>query len=232
MQHSREEIINECKKALADSKTFYQKEIVNYRGKTFDTDEYYTEVIAEFLCMNIDDFINGIPQITRKSTYLVTSHTGNVPTSNREEERIAIEMFNQSSKEGCAFDYIGRVIDYQTPLKSKRDDVAGKVDLLAFDGNILRFLELKKPDSIESMLRCVLEGYTYLQTVDKDKLIRDFSLPDDTCVKASPFVHYEGTQKSEIVQKRKWLTKLMEFLDSTAYYYKLVEEKYVVLGEI
>lgn len=232
MQYSREEIISECQKALADSRTFYQKEMINYRGKTFDTNEYYTEVIAEFLCMNINDFIIGIPQITRKATYAVSGHTGNVPISNREEERIAIEMFNQSSKDGCVFDHIGEVIDYQIPLKSKKDDVAGKIDLLAFDGSVLRILELKKPDNVESMLRCVLEGYTYLQTVDKNKLILDFGMTDDICVKASPFVYYEGTQKAEMMQNRKWLTKLMELLDSRAFYYKLVDKKYFVLEEV
>ena len=73
---------------------------------------------------------------------------------------------------------VGRVIDYQTPLKNRRSDKAGKIDLLSYDGISVRILELKEPDSDETMLRCVLEGYTYMKTVDGKRLINDFELPE------------------------------------------------------
>ena len=38
--------------------------------------------------------------------------------------------------------YVGEILDYQTPLKNKRSDEAGKIDLLSYDGRILRILEL------------------------------------------------------------------------------------------
>ena len=68
MGYTHQQIIDKCFVALKDAKTFYKQSFINYVGKTSDTDEYYTEVIAEFLCKNLSSFINGIPEITRRET--------------------------------------------------------------------------------------------------------------------------------------------------------------------
>ena len=126
-------------------------------------------------------------------------------------------MFNQS-KDGLRYDFIGDIIDYQTPLKNKRSDTAGKIDLLSYDGSTAYILELKKPDSDESMLRCVLEGYTYMQTVDKAKLIDDFGLLKETVIKASPFVFKDKLQHNQMKENRNHLFRLMQLIDSKPYY--------------
>lgn len=226
--YSKQEIIEKCSDAFKDIKTFYKQSLINYGGKTTDTNEYYTEVVSEFLIDNLDEYISGIPQITRETTYRTPTHTGEVDLSTpREEERIAIEMFNQS-KAGNTYNYIGDIIDYQTPLKNKRTDIAGKIDLLSYDGSCLRVLELKKPFSDESMLRCVLEGYTYLKTVDCVKLIRDFDLPENTKVLASPFVFKYGQQYQEMLEKRPNLFNLMKMLNSKPYYIVKQNNLYIV----
>ena len=220
MGYTKNEILAQCEKAFADKSTFYKKGFINYRGKTTDTKEYYTEVVAEFLCERIDDYVNGIKCISRKSSYKTEGHNGKYdPASNREEEIMAIKMFNQSRDRG-AFPLIGTIEDYQTPLKSTREDDAGKIDLLAFDGKTMRILELKRPKSEETMLRCVLEGFTYLKTVDGKKLITNFGHNSaDVTVEASPFVVYGGKQHREMSQQRPHLHKLMTLLDSKPYYY-------------
>ncbi len=228
MQYTRQDIINKCTQALKDVKTFYQQPFINYGGKTTDTNEYYTEVIAEFLIDNLDEYINGIPKITRETSYKTPTHTGEFDeTTPREEEKIAMEMFNQS-KDGTPYNLIGNIIDYQTPLKNKRTDIAGKIDLLSYDGNSLRVLELKKPFSDETMLRCVLEGYTYLKTVDTAKLLDNFELPTNTKVIACPFVFKYGKQYQEMLEKRPYLFKLMEMLEIKPYYIIKQNNLYVV----
>lgn len=240
MGYTREQILAQCRDAFQEKNTFYKKDFINYRGKTVDTDEYYTEVIAEFLCDNITDYMNGIDCITRKNSYYTEGHDGKYDSaSNRDEEKIAMQIFKQSRDHGL-FSLIGKIIDYQTPLKSNADDEAGKIDLLSFDGKIMRILELKKPDSKETMLRCALEGYTYLQTVAKQKLIDDFedTLKKDFVynskeleVKASPFVFHGGAQYKEISQHRPYLQKLMTLLDSKPFYIMKEKEKYIVVEE-
>lgn len=239
MDYTRAQILEQCREDFKDKSTFYKKDFINYRGKTIDTDEYYTEVIAEFMCDNITDYMNGIHCITRKSSYYTKEHDGIFdPASNREEEKIAMQIFTQCKDHG-PFDLIGKIIDYQTPLKSNANDKAGKIDLLSFDGNIMRILELKKPDSKETMLRCVLEGYTYLQTVDKTKLVDNFEeilkkdfiyQPEKVEVKACPLVFYGGAQHQEMSQRRPFLHKLMAKLDSKPYYILKKEEYTVVEG--
>lgn len=222
MGYAEQEIISKCEEAFADINTFYQAEVVNYRGYTSDTNEPYTEVVARYLCDRINAFTLGIPQIIRKRTYKTPSHLGQYSeNSNRKEEVTAIKMYLQSKDSG-SYDYVGRIIDYQTPLKSNRGDIAGKIDLLSYDGDTLRLLELKKSDSSETMLRCVLEGFTYLCTVNKQKLLEDFELPNDTVVAANPFVYKNGIQYGEMQEQRPWLFKLMTLLNSKPFY--IVEE--------
>ena len=90
-------------------------------------------------------------------------------------------------------------------------DKAGKIDLLAYNENekTLRILELKKPDSKETMLRCVLEAYTYLKIVDKVKLLKDFGLPENIEIKACPFVFYGKEQYKEIQKNKENLGQLI-----------------------
>ena len=227
MSYTREQIWLRLNEMASQMSLFYKKGCINYRGKTKDTKEYYTEVISQWLLEHFE-LLEQISPITRKSSYRVDGHDGipDHPDSNREEELIAMSMKRQGH-----LSMVGQVLDYQTPLKNVQKDKAGKIDLLTYDGTTLRILELKEPDSKETMLRCVLEGYTYLKTVDQAKLLVDFGLPADTEVVACPFVFREGFQWKEMQQDRPYLKRLMEVLDTKPYY--VVEENgvYVVKEE-
>ena len=221
-KYSKNEILEE----IQDMGNFYKRKVVNYRGTTSDSKEYYTEVVAEWILKNIYLF-DYIKPITREKSYKVDSHDGKNKDndSNREEEKIAMKLFDFSQNQGKVFDIIGKIIDYQTPLKDIQTDKAGKIDLLAYNENekTLRILELKKPDNKETMLRCVLEAYTYLKIVDKTKLLKDFSLPEDTVIKACPFVFVDGEQHKELKDNRENLENLIKKLDIEIIYLK--EEK-------
>ena len=171
--------------------------------------------------------------ISRKSNYKVKTHDGVIKNegSKREEEKIAMKLFVLSQNQGKVFDVIGKIIDYQTPLKNVRADKAGKIDLLAYneEEKILRILELKRPDSKETMLRCVLEAYTYLKVVDKDKLLKDFGLPEDTEIKACAFVFYDGKQRKEMKDDREKLEELIEKLGIEVIYLKEENGEYSVV---
>ena len=224
--YTRDDLENMINNASKEIATFYQQPFINYRGRTADTGEYYTEIIAEWCCNNIQ-LLESIKTIPRERPYRVETHDGIPPTSDspREEELIAMKMFRQRGVPG-----IGGILDYQTPLKAEQGDKAGKIDLLAYDGKTLRILELKKPASEETMLRCVLEGYTYLKTVDTKKLLKDFKLPVDTVVVACPFVFaYEKSNPyQEMQEDRPHLKKLMQMLNSEPYYIRVEKEVFFV----
>lgn len=227
MGYTQNEIIEKCRMALNNIGSFYKQDFINYRGVTIDTKRLYTEVVAEFIIEHIDDFRNKIPQIMRESSYKTTTHKGEFdPNSKRIEEIIAMKLFNQCKS--SPLDYIGTINDYQTPLKNECGDDVGKIDLLSDDGKQFIILELKKPDSHETMLRCVLEGYTYLKTVNKAKLLMDFGKPADYGLIASPFVFKGGEQQHEIQGDCPALRKLMNLLDSKPYYFSEVNGEYFV----
>lgn len=227
MGYYKKEIIKKCEKAILDVSNFYKSDFINYRGKTSDTDEFYTEVIAEFVCDNLERFHN-IQRITREKSYKTFGHDGKYSEkSNRLEEISAMKMFNQC-KDGSEFDFIGTIIDYQTPLKNKETDDAGKIDLLSVKDDTVFILELKKENSIETMLRCVMEGFTYLKTVDIDKLIKDFELEGINQVCASPLVYRKMNQWKEMQEQRPKLTRLMHLLNCKPYYITIQGSEYIV----
>ena len=214
--YTKNEIINKLEN-LKDISTLYKEDFINYRGNTTDTGEKYTEVIAEWLLNNVNLFGN-IQKITRNSSYKVETHDGKHDNtkSNRKEEIIAMEIFNQSS-----LNILGKVLDYQTPLKNEQDDKAGKIDIVSYNRDIktVYLLELKREDNEETMLRCVLEIFTYLKTLDGDKFLSDFDLPKDTKIKASPLVFLNGSQHKEMVEgDNKFLKQLMDKLDIEPFY--------------
>ena len=127
------------------------------------------EILKEKNLKKLDDII----QINREN-YNV-NHTGKTKneSSNRLEERIALDLFNR--KDHLSF---GEIIDYQIPLKSKQTDKGiGKIDLLAYDRSkkVLTLLELKRPDSEETLLRALLEIYTYSKIVCDKKLKNSYA---------------------------------------------------------
>ena len=219
--YSKNEILEE----IQDMVNFYKRKVVNYRGKTSDSKDYYTEVVAEWILKNIYLF-DYIKPITREKSYKVDSHDGIIKNeeSKREEEKIAMKLFDLSQNQRKVFDVIGKIIDYQTPLK----DI--QIDLLAYNKKekILRILELKRPGSKETMLRCVLEAYTYSKVVDKAKLLKDFGLAEDTVIKACPFVFYGKEQYREMQQDREHLKDLIEKLGIEVIYLEEKNEEYSI----
>ena len=226
-KYSKNEILEE----IQDMGNFYKRKVVNYRGTTSDSKEYYTEVVAEWILKNIYLF-DYIKPITREKSYKADSHDGKNKDndSNREEEKIAMKLFDLSENQGKVFEIIGKIIDYQTPLKDIQTDKAGKIDLLAYNKKekILRILELKRPSSKETMLRCVLEVYTYSKVVDKAKLLKDFGLAEDTVIKACPFVFYGKEQYREMQQDREHLKDLIEKLGIEVIYLEEKNEEYSI----
>ncbi|WP_051200666.1 hypothetical protein [Butyrivibrio sp. XPD2002] len=131
-------------------------------------------------------------------------------------------MFKRCKEPGFSgFDGIGKIIDYQTPLKDKQISKAGKIDLLSVNEDIMYILELKKPDNRETMLRCILECYTYYKIVDQNNLKKSFNCGDVKEIKAAPLVYFKGAQYNEMQQTRtnmKMLMKTLLGIDNPFYY--------------
>ena len=216
-KYTRTQTIDQINEATKDMSSFYRASCVNHAGTTYkyDNEQYYTEIISEYLLENYDLF-KQIKKINR-SDYKIDSHDGTTPraTSNRREERIALALYKK------VFGSIGEIIDYQIPLKSKQSDDAGKLDLMAFDETtgILRLIELKAPQSKETILRCVLEIFTYYKTLDTNGLLESYGLVGKCKeIRVCPLFFKNSTQNKEYdtLNKRVNLVGLMNKISGDA----------------
>ena len=209
--------------SFCDIENFYKQKFINYKGVTVDTKENYNEIVAGIVHDSWEEF-SRIRSITRRTSYWTESHNyqSSGIMTNRIEERIAVEIFRQRT-----FD-TGEILDYQTPLKDKRGDNAGKIDLLMYDGIHLYFLELKRPDSQESMLRCILEGHTYFRIADHEKLLEDFELPPETLIKPAPLIFEGSYQHGQLSDNRSNLLRLIGKIEQDIFIVKEYEGTYYI----
>ncbi len=237
---SRSELIGKCNEFLTDkpSELYKQSFITSCDTVKGESGSERTDVIAEYICGRIDD-LERIQCLSRES-YKIASHIGTLTESNQEEKNLAKELFNQCKSPDrihrTPYDFIGVIIDYETPLKTSNEDKGvGKIDLLSVsdDEPCVYLLELKKQGSHESLLRCVLEAYTYSKQVDSGRLKSSFDIPENYDIKPTPLVSKNGAQWKEMQElkngKKPHLKELMERLKIAGpFYYEMVDGKYVI----
>lgn len=122
----------------------------------------------------------------------------------RKEEWICKRCNNQS------FSAVGKVVDYQVPLKhTNKTEVEdncvgmGKIDLLSQKGSEAYLLEVKVPDSTEEPLRAIMEVYTYWKQLGGDScanFLNNSKLSGAVTLKKG-IVIYECDKKGSIYQK-------------------------------
>ena len=154
---------------------FYKASIVNYKGyvqgASKEDKNRYSEVIAStLLSKNLLKTWTDLKPV--RSNHFDTNHSpyeivdmNKLQGTNRKEEILAKLLFYQREVDG-----LGYIFDYQTPLKKTQNDSYGKIDLLGYntDDECYSVIELKyRPSgSEETLLRCVLEAYTYYRLLD------------------------------------------------------------------
>jgi hypothetical protein len=169
--YSKKETLDFFNDSIHDISNLYKSKCINRRGKTSDIpSEYYTEIISGELLQRLNEF-NKIDRITRKSSYIVENHRNYIlSNTNRREENFAKQML------GKEVFGLGKIIEYQIPLKDTSKNFGiGKIDLLSYQkqNTTLYIIELKLDNINETLLRAIIEIYTYWLTIDMDKLKND-----------------------------------------------------------
>ena len=223
-KYSREETIETIKNAIEtamknDIATIYNDKCINWKGKTNDKNaELYSEIIAKELLRNkIVELFSKIPIISREN-YRV-EHDGETENqTNRKEEMFAKKLFTDY-KSGNGLNKIGRIINYQVPLKKIQNDVAGKIDLVSYNKNkseeIAYLIELKHKANEETLLRCVLEIATYYQLLNKDNFKESYPELKNSDIKKGILVFKDSSQHNEIkeIQDPSYLKALIYLLE-------------------
>ena len=205
MSYTKKEILNELN-ALDKLEDLYTSKLINFRGKTTETEEKYTEVIAKEILDNYNKYnFNNINIIKRNKGYKIDTHNGMFnENSNRKEEIIAMKLYNTIHSD------LGKILDYQIPLKDKKDTKAGKIDLISYKEkeNILYLIELKNNESKETLLRCVLEIMTYINQVDKERLKTDYKLNSNVQILPAILIFEDTSPYNDINDE--YVAKLIE----------------------
>ena len=185
---------------------FYKAPIINYKGhvtgKSKVNNTRYSEVIADTLVSKgyIKTWLELQPL---RPNHFDTGHNhsesvdiNKLQFSNRKEEILAKLLFYQREVKD-----LGYIFDYQTPLKAVKSDPYGKIDLLGYNSKdkCYSIIELKyRPSgSEETLLRCVLEAYTYYKLFDLNQIK---SAQDHKGINELRALNdYKHTKKAELV---------------------------------
>ena len=194
-----------------------------YKADSIKYNQAEAEVKAAELLKQVEN-LYAIKKITRQNSY-DAGHTGetNSRAETLTEKLLAIALFN-SKKE---YEHIGKIFDYEVPLKDSNEDKGvGKIDLVAKNDNIVTLLELKVENSKETLLRCVLEVFTYWKILDHEKFLQDFKLSQDTIIKKAVLVFENSTACSQYKDKKNSVNTLalMEKLDVELFVLKNIDE--------
>jgi hypothetical protein len=212
IKYTEQEAIQLLNKEMVSGITkLYDSDCVKWGEKT-SKGIYYSEIIARELLNYLKEFDN-VKQITRTSPYRVPSHqqvSFDLDKSNRLEDIFAKRIC------GLEFEELGKILDYQVPIRDTNKDKGLKAfDLLSYNesDNCLYLIELKYLNSGETLLRAILEGYTYFRIVDHEKLKSDYKgiakIDDNTVVmpvvllvnsnkqQCKPYQEYQEMERDE-----------------------------------
>ena len=178
---------------------FYKAPIVNYKGYINGSKNLYSEIIAKTLVS--EDLVKEWNKLKPvRPNHFDTDHTptqNELSITNRKEEILAKLLFYQGEVKD-----LGYIFDYQTPLKETRNDSYGKIDLLGYntDDKCYSVIELKyRPSgSEETLLRCVLEAYTYYKLLDLKQIKSEVNHAGIKALKEE-LPKYKHTDKAELV---------------------------------
>lgn len=109
----------------------------------------------------------------RQTSFRVGDHRGQAKLQTNiaqfTEKRFCRALFNASSET-----VLGEILDYEVPLKAVQGAKHGDIDLVARIDEGLSLIEAKQPKSSESILKAMLQVYTYSMLVSSVK--RQFSM--------------------------------------------------------
>lgn len=124
---------------------FYKTSILNYRGYVTGEkkikENLYTERIAKSILDN-DLLTVWKCLVPVRTNHFVPEHSKEcecIVSTNRKEEIFAKLLYRQGDVGG-----LGKILDYQTPLKNKNSDSYGKIDLLSYNekDNLISIVDL------------------------------------------------------------------------------------------
>ncbi len=167
----------------------------------------YTELIADWVHSAFPD-IRLVADGLRQRSFRVPDHKGQIKLQTGieqlTEKRLVRAMYNLSE-----IPALGKVIDYEVPLKETDEADHGDIDLLCVRSETAFCVEAKKPESNESLLKAVLQAFVYTSLVGtrKTSFLSDFELPP-TLGLTPAVLTFASAQSARQLKKKESFPKL------------------------
>ena len=212
----------------------YNFSLVNNNNAATDA-SLYTEICAQWIRKpeHLKSLLSQILPLKRNNSYHKVEHERlelvspsfypRTKQEARKECHLAQALYLQSKKLNHVFNgsrHNGiEIIDYEVPTKNGRGPA---IDLLGYEHSrdLLYFFELKYNDlKRETLLRCILESFTYLKFIDRGKFLRDFAQYDNrisqnTKICISPLFVKGSSQHNEFANLNTYHEKLTLLVQS------------------
>jgi hypothetical protein len=146
-----------------------------YNWPSINSKSYLNE-ISDIILNSYDAIKLDLRDLREKNFWLKDSHIGTCqikPTKNIQEKRICRAMFNYKD-----LGVMGNVRDYEVPLKGISKSKHGDIDLLSIKDNEVFIIEAKNPNTNTSIVKGILQAFTYCQLVQqvKSSFFSDFNI--------------------------------------------------------
>ncbi len=136
----------------------------------------YTEMISQWIDESFPT-IRLVPDGLRQRSFRARNHRGQINLQTKieqiTEKRLLRAMFNLTE-----LPKLGKVIDYEVPLKETNASRHGDIDILCVQSSSAICIEAKKPRANESVLKAILQAFTYTSLIApcKSRFLTDFGL--------------------------------------------------------
>ena len=166
----------------------YKSDMLNH--KTYYN--YYAQCLLDMPNGVLNYFERIKSNEVRDASYKVENHSGITKKGDVNsspfhwEERECIAFWNYFHNS----DKTIRILDYQVPLKNTSQDKEDAIDLVGTDGKNLLILEYKRFVTSETLLRSILEIYTYKKLLQEGerKILADYNCVDGKLIPAVVFM--------------------------------------------
>lgn len=172
MKHTDMNILINDYKKLKDWKGIYQWKRISSIGNSEIISEW---LLRDFEKIKFDKF--GL----RENNFKIKNHEGycklQTEINQFTEKRFCRALFNKYNENEHPL--LGKILDYEVPLTAPKQEKTEKVNQGDFDlvskrnGAILVF-EVKKAQSNESLLKAILQIFTYVTRLSDSNLINEF----------------------------------------------------------
>ena len=166
-----------------------------YQSESLKAASYSEKYFARWILEEFDDIALNTENL-RQARFKVPDHHGQAQVAQTQvlemtEKRLVRALFN-----AARLPPLGSMLDYEVPLKTTEAAPHGDIDLLTHDASSLLLIEAKQGGSSESLLKAVLQAYTYSSLVAHVKASFVGCYGMDESVKLTPAVLTFGTAAS------------------------------------